>query len=200
MWVSPARVAPARRLATKRLAAWRLASSLCASLGKIVICRFARRFAALVRRGLGTAFGYGDERRPQAAVANHIACLHHVDHGTFRHVWVRHLEHGLMAIRVETLADRIDAGDAVALEHVQKLALCDLDPIEKALQRGILGGGFSRNMLDGAPEIRERVLRAAADRGYVPNATVRRAPLTLTTPPGRSVAHSHCSTGPPPDQ
>ncbi len=65
-----------------------------------------------------------------------------------------------MAVRVEALALRVDARDAVALQHVQKLALGDLDPVEEALQRRVLGGGIGGNVLDRAAEV-------VADREHV---------------------------------
>jgi hypothetical protein len=58
-----------------------------------------------------------------------------------------------MTVWIETLPERLDARDAVALKRIQKLPLSDLDSIEEALQRGVLASGFRRDVLDGAPEI-----------------------------------------------
>src|SRR5262249_13700311 len=82
----------------------------------------------------GTAFGDRDKGGPQAAVANRVTGLHDIDHRTFRHVGILHLIHCLMAVRIEALPKRLDPGDAVTLEHVQKLTLGDLHPIKEALE------------------------------------------------------------------
>jgi hypothetical protein len=55
--------------------------------------------------------------------------LHHVDDRALRNVSVLHLVHRLVAVRIEALPERLDAGDAVTLKHVQELALGNLDAV-----------------------------------------------------------------------
>src|SRR4030066_154423 len=75
------------------------------------------------------------------------AGLQDVDPRALGHVGVLHLVHGLMAVRVEALAERVDAAHAMPLEHVQQFALGKLDPFEKALQGRVLRRGLGRHVI-----------------------------------------------------
>ena len=67
--------------------------------------------------------------------------------------WHVHLDHGLVNVRIEFLAQGIEAGDAVALEHLEQVALGDFHAFQQGfhrrmgIQRLLLGG------LDGPPQI-----------------------------------------------
>ena len=90
----------------------------------------------VLRHRPSLAFGDRHESGPEAPVADDITRLHHVDHGALGHVGVLHLVHGLMAVRVEARPERLDAHDAVALEHVEQLPLGELHPSRKLFNAG----------------------------------------------------------------
>ena len=101
------------------------------------------------RRRLGPALGNADKRRTQHAVADHVAGLHHLDHRPVRDVGVWHLEHGLMQVRVEFLALRIEFLHAVALERFQEIALGQVDAVDQALERALRPLGRPRRARSG---------------------------------------------------
>src|SRR3546814_16392845 len=76
---------------------------------------------------------HAHQRRPQQPVLDHVARLHFLDDGAGFGLVVRDFDHGLMAIGVERLAHRLDAGDAVALEDGVELAAGRLDAGDKTL-------------------------------------------------------------------
>ena len=67
-------------------------------------------------RGFRSAPRDDDHRRTQAAIVEQVADLIDLKHGAGRDVGIFLLHDGLMMVRVERLADGIDACDAVALE------------------------------------------------------------------------------------
>ena len=58
-----------------------------------------------------------------------------------------------MAIWIEALSERLNAGHAVAFKHVEQLTLGNLDTVKKALECRILNRCLRRHMLDGAAKI-----------------------------------------------
>src|SRR5512144_2331054 len=118
-------------LAAGRFTAKRFSAALRSVAREVVIGGPWRTIGSLLarRRLFRPALGHGHERRPQAAVTDHITCLHHIDHGAFRNVRVLHFVHRLVAVGIETLADGIDAGDAVTLENVEQLTLGELHAV-----------------------------------------------------------------------
>jgi len=98
----------------------------------------------LVKDGIGFGFGRlraalgdADHGRAQHALADGKTCLYDLDDRVVRHLGVRHLEHRLMEIRVELLADRLKLANAVALERRQHGALGHLDTLDQGGQAGI---------------------------------------------------------------
>ena len=119
--------------------------------------------------GFAAAARDNDHGRPQAAVVDQIAGLENLQHGAVRHVGIFLLHHGLMVMRVERLACRIDGLDAVTLKRAAEIALRQHDTFEQRLQ-GRIGidrvFGHSRN---GALEIvadRQNVLGELGDRVF----------------------------------
>ncbi len=79
--------------------------------------------------------GDADEGGAQHAIADLEARLHHLHNGAWRLLIGRHLEHRLMEMRIELLAHRIDALDAMALEDIEQFAPRHLDPGHQILDR-----------------------------------------------------------------
>src|SRR5690606_30137477 len=65
--------------------------------------------------GLGSALGNAHHGRPQHAIADHITRLHDLHDRVGRNLWVGNLEHGLVEMRVEPLAFRLELLHAMAL-------------------------------------------------------------------------------------
>ena len=72
-----------------------------------------------------------DQRRAQQPVLDHVAGLHFLDDRARLGLVGRDFDHRLVAVRVERLADRLDAADAVAREHRFELARGRFDPGEE---------------------------------------------------------------------
>ncbi|EGE55817.1 hypothetical protein RHECNPAF_850056 [Rhizobium etli CNPAF512] len=98
----------------------------------------------LVEDGVG--FGFGrlraalgdtDHGRAQHALADGEACLHDLDDRVVRHLRVRHLEHRLMEIRIELLADRLELAHTMAFERRQHGAFGHLHTLDQRGQAGI---------------------------------------------------------------
>src|SRR4051812_33330446 len=68
-----------------------------------------------------------DQSRPKQPVLDHVAGLKLLDDRAGLGLVRRDLEHRLVAVGIERLAERFDAGDAVALEHGVELAARHLD-------------------------------------------------------------------------
>src|ERR1700730_13791310 len=98
----------------------------------------AVRFVAVRRRArFRSALGDRDQRRPQHAIADHVAGLHDLDHGARRYRRVRDLIHRLLKVRVEFLARWIEFLDAVFLQRVEQRPLGQFDAFDQRLQAGI---------------------------------------------------------------
>src|SRR6476646_8269488 len=83
---------------------------------------------------LRAALGDADEGGAQDPVADDVARLHDLDDGPGRHLRLRHLEHRLMPVRVEFLALRLEAADAVALKGLEEVALRQFEALDEGLQ------------------------------------------------------------------
>ena len=99
------------------------------------------------------ALGDGHHRRPQHAVLDGKAGLEHLHDGAGGHVGALDLHDSLMLVGIERLVDGMDALDAVALEHVEQLALGHGHALEEALEGGVLLGGTGRHGVDCALEV-----------------------------------------------
>ncbi len=88
--------------------------------------------------GSGLSFGTGrcrrlgdaDHCRPQQAVADQIALLHHLNDRAGRILIVLHLEYGLMEVVIELFTFGIDPLNAMALDRRGKLALRHGDAVQ----------------------------------------------------------------------
>ena len=65
--------------------------------------------------------GYLDHGEPENLIAQLVALLEHLHHGVLTDVLVLHVHHGIVLLRIEGLALRLNAGDAQLLQHCQKL-------------------------------------------------------------------------------
>ena len=62
--------------------------------------------------------GYLDHGEPEDLIAQLVALLEHLHHGVLTDVLVLHVHHGIVLLRIEGLALRLDAGDAQLLGQV----------------------------------------------------------------------------------
>src|SRR5262245_14941398 len=97
--------------------------------------RLVRRRARIVvgrrfHRALWSAFGDGNERRSQNALADHVTGLYHPRHRAGGPGGIGQLEHRLMDIWIEFLAQRLEFLDSVLFQHFQEFALRELDTLQ----------------------------------------------------------------------
>ena len=103
----------------------------------------ARRF----RRG----FDDRHQRRPQHAVADHVAGLDNLRDVARRQIGILHFVHRLMHVRIELLALRREFLHAIFLQHLHQLALGEFDTLDQRLHLGV---GCSRSSGPIAPSAR----------------------------------------------
>src|SRR5262249_8831608 len=99
--------------------AWRL-------LGRYVGVVVGRRF----HRSSGSAFGDRDQRGSQDALTDHVAGLYHLRYGSCGARRIGSLVHGLMDVWIEFVIQRLEFFYSVLLQHLQELALSELDAVE----------------------------------------------------------------------
>src|SRR5690606_20665788 len=105
--------------------------------GGIDVAAGRGRFAGAVAvRGTWrrVALGDADHGRAEQAVVQQIARLHQLNHGAGRLAAAGYLEHRLMQVAVELLAERLDLAELVTLERRMQLALRHLDAFAQRLQ------------------------------------------------------------------
>jgi len=84
-------------------------------------------------------FRYDDQRRAHRTLVKEIALLEHVDHGVRLAVGFDGTD-GLMFVRVEFFAERVDFAYVGALEGGDELLERQFDPLFEGLEGGVLGG------------------------------------------------------------
>src|SRR5687767_4461409 len=94
-------------------------------------------FAGVTKEVLGL-LRHPDQRRAQQAVLDRVARLHLLDDRARLDTVVGDLDHRLVEMRIELLPERLDAADAVALEHIVQLAPRRLDARDEALHPLVL--------------------------------------------------------------
>src|SRR3569833_2340009 len=99
--------------------------------------RKTRRLSASWTRRSGLA-GDPDKGRAKQPILEHIAGLHLLDDRAGLGLVMRELDHRLVLVRIERLAHRLDAADAVAREDAFELASGGLDAGEQALDSLVL--------------------------------------------------------------
>ena len=103
-----------------------------------------------------------------------VAVLEDLDDGAARLAGVLDLEHDLMEVWVERLAQRFHLLDAATIERGEELAFRRFDADQKIFQRFVLLALLCRNCLDRAAQVvgdRHQILGEAADgvlRGVLP--------------------------------
>ena len=135
----------------------------------------AAPFAAPGRR-LRAALGDAHESRAQDPLADHVARLHDLHHRAVRHVGVRHLEHGLVEVRVEALPVRVEPLDAVTLERLEQVALRQLDALDQGQERPLRPLPRLRPARSPAPGARCRRPSACRARSSSPRRGARPRP------------------------
>ena len=89
---------------------------------------------------LRPALGDADEGGTQHPVADHEAGLDDLNDVPLGTSAIGNLEHGLVHMRVEFLAHRVELLDAVPLQGLQEVPFRQLDAFEEALER-VVGAG-----------------------------------------------------------
>ena len=71
-----------------------------------------------------------------------------------RHLFVGHLVHGLMKVRIELFAGRLEPVDAVLGQRIEQVAFGELDALDQRLDAGIgAGAHILADCLEGAADI-----------------------------------------------
>ena len=86
-------------------------------------------------RRKGAAFRHPDHGGPEKPVVMNVAGLEDHDHGSLRPPGIGLLEHCLVKVWVELLAERIDAPDPMTLEGIKQAAPSGDHPVKQHLRR-----------------------------------------------------------------
>src|SRR6478752_4066445 len=144
-----------------------------AGVKRIQVRRY-RALALFVGAGFRSALGHRNQSRPQHAIADHVAGLHHLDHRTGGHRGVGHLVHRLLKIRIEFLARGIEFLHPVFLQRVEQRPLGQLDAFDQRLQTWVGRFlGLGRNRIERALQIVGDIENVARKTGNAVGAGVR---------------------------
>src|SRR5262249_44254237 len=85
------------------------------------------------RLALGGSLCDGDQRRAKHPVTDRVTGLDDLDHGARRRRRIRYFVHGLVAVRIELLSERIELLDPMLLKHVKQFAFGEFDAVKQRL-------------------------------------------------------------------
>ena len=100
-----------------------------------------------------SALGHDDGGRTQDPVRDLVAGVQDLHDDVGGSAWHVHLDHGLVHVRIEFLAQGIEAGDAVALQHLEQVALGDFHAFQQRFHRRMGVERLLLRGLDGPPQI-----------------------------------------------
>ena len=112
------------------------------------------------------ALGHADQSRAQQPAVEEVARLHHLHDGAGRLAGVGDLEHRLVEVVVELLAQGLDLLEAVALEGGEQIAFGRLDADGQRVQHLVLLARVGGDVVECAAEIVGRPIALLLPPGH----------------------------------